>query len=333
MHYADLPFSFSRDHSAILEASQTYCRYIGHFPGPNEPKKNINPFIKPLVDELLELWHGIQIKSGSFFGFTSIRCMLTFVSANISATRKICGFSSHSAKRGCSKCLKTFECQSFGSKPDYSGFDRSSWKARSHTDHIDILNQIARKKTIIEKNELQRHWGVRHSDLLRLPYFDIVRHHSIDPMHNLLLGTAKNMMVVWKEESLISKQHYESMQEIIDAIRIPANMGRIPYKIQSNMASLTADQWKNWVLGYSMFAIHSILPPEHVKCWSIFVEACSVLLKPVLTFEDVTKGDEKLIAFCTEYERLYGPHKCTPNMHLHLHLKECLLDYGPVYAF
>ena len=29
MHYANLPFSFSRDHSAILEAAQTYCRYIG----------------------------------------------------------------------------------------------------------------------------------------------------------------------------------------------------------------------------------------------------------------------------------------------------------------
>ena len=29
MHYANLPFSFSRDHSAILEAVQTYCRYIG----------------------------------------------------------------------------------------------------------------------------------------------------------------------------------------------------------------------------------------------------------------------------------------------------------------
>ena len=28
MHYATLPFSFSRNHSAVLEAAQTYCRYI-----------------------------------------------------------------------------------------------------------------------------------------------------------------------------------------------------------------------------------------------------------------------------------------------------------------
>ena len=75
-----------------------------------------------------------------------------------------------------------------------------------------------------------------------------------------------------------------------------------------------------------MQCIQFLIPPEHVKCWSIFVVACSVLLKPVLTSEDVTEGEDKLIAFCTEYESLYGPHECTYNMHLHLHLKECLLD-------
>ena len=126
-------------------------------------------------------------------------------------------------------------------------------------------------------------------------------------MHNLLLGTAKNMMTVWKEQSLISKQDYNYMQEVVDAIRKPAHLGRIPYKIQSNMSSLMADQW---VLEY--FAVYSILPPEHVKCWSRFVEACSLLLKPVLTVSDVEKGDEILITFCKEYETLYGASMCTP---------------------
>ena len=37
--------------------------------------------------------------------------------------------------------------------------------------------------------------------------------------------------------------------------------------------------------------------------------------------------------FCNTYENLYGKSKCTPNMHLHLHLKECMLDYGPMHSF
>ena len=30
---------------------------------------------------------------------------------------------------------------------------------------------------------------------------------------------------------------------------------------------------------------------------------------------------------------LYGKEKVTPNMHLHLHLKDCLLDFGHIYSF
>ena len=37
--------------------------------------------------------------------------------------------------------------------------------------------------------------------------------------------------------------------------------------------------------------------------------------------------------FCKQFERLYGKGACTPNMHLHMHLKACLLDYGPPHGF
>ena len=37
--------------------------------------------------------------------------------------------------------------------------------------------------------------------------------------------------------------------------------------------------------------------------------------------------------FCKKFERLYGKDLVTPNMHLHGHLKECLLDYGPFHSY
>ena len=48
---------------------------------------------------------------------------------------------------------------------------------------------------------------------------------------------------------------------------------------------------------------------------------------------DVNIADQYLLQFCRNFEALCGADACTPNMHLHLHLKESLLDYGPVYAF
>ena len=29
----------------------------------------------------------------------------------------------------------------------------------------------------------------------------------------------------------------------------------------------------------------------------------------------------------------YGKEKCTPNMHMHLHLQKCVINFGPVYAY
>lgn len=40
-----------------------------------------------------------------------------------------------------------------------------------------------------------------------------------------------------------------------------------------------------------------------------------------------------LIEFCTTFQNLYGKENLNMNLHLHGHLKECLLDFGPVYAF
>ena len=79
---------------------------VGCIPGPREPKQDINPFLSPIVDELLVLWDGIQVKTSSLFGYTSLRCALTCVSADLPATRKVCGFSVHAAAIGCSKCKK-----------------------------------------------------------------------------------------------------------------------------------------------------------------------------------------------------------------------------------
>ena len=44
-------------------------------------------------------------------------------------------------------------------------------------------------------------------------------------------------------------------------------------------------------------------------------------------------ADLLLLTFCKKFKQLYGGENCTPNLHLHLHLKDCLLDYGPSYAF
>ena len=79
-------------------------------PSPTEPKLTVNSFISPLVDELLELWKGVQIpKQDSVLGNFTIRAALCYVCCDLPATRKLCGFYSFKALKGCSKCLKSFQ--------------------------------------------------------------------------------------------------------------------------------------------------------------------------------------------------------------------------------
>lgn len=48
---------------------------------------------------------------------------------------------------------------------------------------------------------------------------------------------------------------------------------------------------------------------------------------------ELNKADELLMEFLNSFERLYGKEFCTINLHLHTHLRSCILDYGPVYSF
>ena len=52
----------------------------------------------------------------------------------------------------------------------------------------------------------------------------------------------------------------------------------------------------------------------------------------MLNFTDVETADRLLEHFCKSIERIYGHNYCTPNMHLHIHLKDTLLNSGPAHA-
>lgn len=106
----------------------------------------------------------------------------------------------------------------------------------------------------------------------------------------------------------------------------------MPVKISSNFAGFTADQWKNWIMVYSV-ALKDVLPTEHMRYWLLFVKACILLGTRSLTTQNISLADQYLVLFCKKFQEVNGPSVCTPNMHLHLHLSECLKDYGPVYGF
>ena len=70
--------------------------------------------------------------------------------------------------------------------------------------------------THAEQHRIEQDYGVRYSVLLELPYFDPPRVCIVDPMHNLLLGTAKHMIDIWKQNGVLTSKDFEVIQESVD---------------------------------------------------------------------------------------------------------------------
>ena len=159
-----------------------------------------------------------------------------------------------------------------------------------------------------------------------------MRYTAIDPMHNLFLGTAKNVFKLRVKKNLLSKKDLKALEERINSIDVGTGIGRFPHRIASNYGGYTASQWKNWTLIYSMFCLKGLLSESHLRCWQTFVLACQYR-SPVLSKIGILKADLLFVKFGDRFQHLYGKKAVTPNMHLHCHLKECVTDCGPVHAF
>ena len=305
---------------------------VSVIPGPREPSLHINTFLRPLVDELKEFWRGVPMKNSE--GQTVIvRAALLCSGCDIPAARKVCGFVGHGATKGCSKCFSSFSTASFGEKADYSNFDRRSWERRTNDHHRTIALQHRDCNTKKDRLKIERDYGIRYSVSLELPYFDAARMCTVDPMHNLLLGTTKKIIQIWKDLNIVDSKAFDAIQEKVDSFICPPDIGRVPYKISSGFSGFTAEQWKNWTIFFSLFALKDVIPWQHYNCWHLFVKACFLLCRRSITETQLNDADGYIMDFCKKFVDLYGAEHCTINMHLHGHLSECVKDYGPVYSF
>ena len=237
----------------------------------------------------------------------------------------MCGFLGHAAVLGCSKCSKKFPGP-IGAR-DYSGFDRTQWPPRSAEEHRQHINTIRKCTTLAEHTELESKYGCRYTVLLDLPYFDPIRMTIIDPMHNLYLGSAKRLITAWIEHGFITKADLNLIQSRVNSVTTPHYVGRIPNKIASSFSGFTADQFKNC---FSLLILDDILLSQDLHYWRYFVLASRILCQMSISEFEIQCADAFLLQFCSNFERSYGKEAITPNMHLHCHLKQSLIDYGPI---
>ena len=238
---------------------------------------------------------------------------------------------------GCSKCLKSFPINS-SNLPDYSGFDTSTWITRNGVHHKEMGESWLNCRTNEEKKQIQFDCGVRYSELFRLPYFDPIKMHVIGPMHNLMLGVAKHIFKIWINLGYLNDEKLCQLDERMNRMKIPSDIGRITRSMSKGYKNMKADEWKHWTLIYSIFSLQGILDKRDINIWSLFANGYSLLFKRSISINKLEECHNLFKLFCNQVKERYGSKmhlmhsKCISNMHLILHIKECILNYGPVYA-
>ena len=154
---------------------------------------------------------------------------------------------------------------------DYLNFNRESWKLRTKSNHQELWEKYLLCNTRVGQIEIERKYGIRFSCLVKLPYFGCSRMCIVDPMHNLLLGTAKRLMKIWMASEILDEKKLISVQEAVDGFTTPIDIGCVPLKIASKFSGFTAEQWKSCVLYFSLPVLKPLLPAVHYDCWHKFV--------------------------------------------------------------
>lgn len=111
----------------------------------------------------------------------------------------------------------------------------------------------------------------------------------------------------WVQNGILNRNSLNTLQETADNCITMGNMGRILRKIASQFSNLTAEEWKNWILHFSLIALYSVIPADHYSCWQLFVNACNIFCSPLLSPSDIDKAHGLICQFFIAAENLYGP--------------------------
>lgn len=161
---------------------------LGVIPGPDKPSQDdINHYLSLVVDDLLEFWN-----SGVFFSRTyNYLCgilykgMLAPVICDMLAARQVTGVASApTSHHFCTFCDLDID--------DIAILERSEWPAKdvAHIRHYaEMWKEASNEKQHALLFEAS---GLRHSPLLRLPYWNPVLYTVVDSMHTLDLNLFQN---------------------------------------------------------------------------------------------------------------------------------------------
>ncbi|KAJ1530204.1 hypothetical protein ONE63_005131 [Megalurothrips usitatus] len=175
------------------------------------------------------------------------------------------------------------------------------------------------------------------SPLIPLLMFNLVFGFCVDYMHAVLLGVCKlvtTLQVQTKSNGLPfylgNKIHLVNQR--MAKIAPPSSISRRPRSL-NKIHLWKANEWRAYLLYYSLSCLVGILPVNYVKHHSLLVSAIYILLQDKITIDELKQAALYLRTYVIDFQRLYGEVHMNFNVHLLLHIRRCTKMFGPIFTF
>ncbi|KAL7300261.1 hypothetical protein TKK_0006897 [Trichogramma kaykai] len=294
-----------------------------------QEKPIMNTFLKPFVDELITLSDN-GFTSSTFIDTTPVLMKVHEIIAPVDSIARplVQNMKQFNGKYGCPYCLnKGSLVETDKGRTRIYSFDKcTSRNAKQHLAHV--------KQTLEDNKPVKGVKGPSIVSLLRNS--NIIKSYPPEHMHSCLLGVAKLFVTSWFDSKYSSEKFSirardSEFTERLLKIQPPIEITRVPRPIDTNYK---ANEWKTFVLYYSIPCITNLMPQSYVKHWSLFVYGLSILLQEkIITPDELNSSRLAFFNFVKKIPKLYGMTFMKFNVHLLTHIPDFVELYGSLWAW
>lgn len=306
---------------------------LGVIPGPRKPH-DIDSFLLPLVQELMQLLLGISAYDAYQGGLFRLRAYLLLVFGDIPAVSLVMKMKGHNGTSPCRMCnIIGIRVPNVRATAHYVPLDRShhplaipeaAIKAynpaelplRSHNDFVSTAKSVDNAETNAQANDLAKQSGIKGLSILAsVPSLIFPQSFPYDFMHLIWENLIKNLILLWTDEFkdldegtgeyVIAKKAWEEIGKATASAgsTIPSSYSGRLSNIASDRSYFTADNYSFWTLYIAPILLRHRF--RQVKYYEHFIDLVDLLnccLQFEMTEEDVEKVRLGFIKWVKDYE-------------------------------
>ncbi|XP_075144943.1 uncharacterized protein LOC142219991 [Haematobia irritans] len=292
-------------------------------------KPTMNLFLQPFCNKLNQLSRGIRWCDTKTKKYNISKIHAPLFVADAPARSQVQNILNFNGKYGCNLCeIKTKSCKN-ATRTRNIRFYPYKENLQLRTDQNMRLQALK-----VERVKLFHEKGVKGQTIVSsLPSLDLGTCVFPEYMHSVLLGIGKQVLNLWltkKGPWRISK-YITKIDKRLKNIRPLQAFARMPRSL-SLFQTYKATEMYYWILFYSIPTLSSILPEEYYQHWILLVVCLHNLLLRKISNKTLKDTDVLLKYFVKEFQKIYGKHCMTYNVHQLLHMCLYVERWGPLWA-